>query len=165
MEPPSSERRGGVSPLIPTILAVLGFLFGVFQYVTEMQAHRKADTEARDMEFMKPLWEKELDYYFRAADLTATIATTTDAAKRMAAEEEFWKLDQGPLRIVESRRISDAMADFGHCVDKTEICDNTKLKDRSRALAAAMQHAIEDSANTRLSALSKDKYQYHNPEK
>jgi hypothetical protein len=156
------------SPLLATLAAVAGFLFGVFQYAGQQNASREAaaaqekrELEARDRDFMKPLWEKELSLYFQAADAAATIATTGDATKRRAAEAEFWRLYQGPLVIVESKKLSGAMVRFGSCLDGSETCSEEELKSRSRAIGSSIQDTIEESAALRLSEFSQNKFQYH----
>lgn len=162
------DRIGRLSPLLATLLAVVGFLFGVWQYVDQQEAGRKAgqlqeqrELEARDRDFMKPLWEKELELYFRAANVVATIATTRDSSKRGAAEAEFWRLYQGPLVVVENKALSGAMVHFGNCLNGTEKCTSDELVSRSRALASTIQGTIEESARLRLSEFSKNKFQYH----
>ncbi len=159
---------GRMSPLLATLLAVAGFLFGVKQYVDQQQASRNAallqerrELEARDRDFMKPLWEKELQLYLRASEIVATIATTKDPQKRRAEEAEFWKLYQGPLIVVEDKRLSGAMVRFGKCLNGEEECREEELKNRSRSLASTIQETIEEAARVRLSEFSKDKFQYH----
>jgi hypothetical protein len=56
-----------VSPLVGTLLAVAAFLFGVVQYIGQQSRELTArehelarQAAARDQEFMKPLWEREL---------------------------------------------------------------------------------------------------------
>lgn len=157
-----------LSPLLASTLAVAGFLFGVMQYVGQEKASRDAafqqgrrDSESRDREFMKPLWEKELELYFRATTAAATIATTKDRPKRDAAEREFWELYEGPLIVVESHSLSGAMKAFGQCLNGSDQCDEAELRNRSRVIGSAVQEAIQESAELRLSEFSKNKFSYH----
>jgi hypothetical protein len=159
---------GRLSPVLATVLAVAGFLFGVRQYVDQQKASRDAaveqerrDLEARDRDFMKPLWEKELELYFRAASAAATIATITKGPKRDAAENEFWQLYEGPLIVVENQALSGAMKEFGRCLNGQDHCDKNELRHRSRALGSTIQETIQESAKLRLSDFSKNKFQYH----
>jgi len=159
---------GRLSPVLITAVAVGGFLFGVKQYVDQQKAtsqaaveQEKRDLEARDREFMKPLWEKELELYFRAASAVATIATTKKSPQRDAAEAEFWQLYEGPLIVVESQALSGAMKQFGMCLNGTDHCDDAELRHRSRALASTIQDTIQESAKLRLSEFSQNKFQYH----
>jgi hypothetical protein len=168
-----------LSPVLATALAVAGFLFGVYQFgsqqkaaqaaaAAQQQASREAtelqsrrDLEARDRDFMKPLWERELNLFFQASDVVATIATTQDPTRRRTAEQEFWKLYEGPLVIVESQALSGAMKRFGECLGRSTTCSPTELRDRSRALATVIQKDVQAAANRRLSDYSKGKFQYH----
>jgi hypothetical protein len=168
-----------LSPLLGGLLALAGFVFGVIQYVNQqetnrVQAKQRSDQEiaarahevemqtvARDQEFMKPLWEREITTYFRASETVATLARTRDAAKRRAAEEEFWRLYQGPLVILETKALSDAMVSFGNCLDGQDRCSDVEVKNRALAVSSAIQQAIQEHSARRLSEFSKDKFQYH----
>lgn len=159
---------GRLSPLLATMLAVAGFVFGVVQYTAQQRETRTAaqeqsrrELEARDRDFMKPLWERELGMYFRASEVAATIATTRDRAKREAAEEEFWRLYEGPLVIVEGKALSGAMKTFGACLSSADACGSDELRKRSRALASVIQETIQEAAALRLSEFSRNKFQYH----
>ena len=168
------ERRPGVweglqrmSPLLGSLLAIIAFVFGVIQYIDQQDKERRTrenelqrQAMARDQEFMKPLWERELSTYFLTSETVATIAGTTDAAKRRAAEEQFWRLYRGPLVILETQTLSGAMKAFGTCLDGTERCSPGEFNDRSLAVSSAIQLAIEAHAALRLSDFSKGKFQY-----
>ena len=156
-----------LSPFLGSLLAVAAFVFGVVQYVgqherelntREVELRRQA--AARDQEFMKPLWERELATYFLTSETVATIATTPDAAKRRSAEEQFWRLYQGPLVILETKALSEAMVAFGKCLDGTEQCSTGELRNRGLAVSSAIQLAIQEHAELRLSEFSKGKFQY-----
>jgi hypothetical protein len=157
-----------LSPLLGGMLAVAAFLFGILQYVDQQK--RELNTRenelarqaaARDQEFMKPLWERELTTYFLTSDTVATIATTADAAKRRSAEDQFWRLYHGPMVILETTTLSGTMKAFGRCVDNTEHCSVGELKNRALAVSSAVQQAIQDHSVLRLSEFSKNKFQYH----
>jgi hypothetical protein len=157
-----------LSPLLGGLLTVAAFVFGVVQYVEQRQRELASrDLElmrqaaARDQEFMKPLWERELATYFLTSETVATIVRTADHAVRRAAEEQFWRLYSGPLVILETKALSGAMVAFGRCLDGTERCTVDELRDRGLAVSSAIQQAIQEHSNLRLSEFSRDKYQYH----
>jgi hypothetical protein len=157
-----------LSPLLGSALAVAAFVFGVVQYLGQQERERATrenelarQAAARDQEFMKPLWERELATYFLASETVATIARSTDAIKRRDALEQFWQLYDGQLVIVESKALSGAMVSFGACLDGTTQCSDHELQRRGRGVSSAIQAAIQEHADLRLSEFSKDKFQYH----
>ncbi len=156
-----------LSPLFGGLLAVAAFVFGVIQYVEQQrralatrQTELARQAAARDQEFMRPLWERELTTYFRTSEVVATIARSSDVAKRRAAEEEFWQLYQGPLVILETKSLSAAMVSFGRCLDGTEQCSEPVRRNRALSVSSAIQQAIQEHAALRLSEFSRNKFQY-----
>jgi len=81
--------------------------------------------------------QTQLTLYLQAASAAATIARSTDDAEKKKAMNDFWRLYQGPLIIVESKEVSDAMVKFGSCLDAIESCSQTEIS--QRALASRMQ--------------------------
>jgi hypothetical protein len=167
MKPSVWDGVQRLSPLLGGALAVAAFLFGVFQYV-EQQGRELAAREhelerqaaARDQEFMKPLWDRELATYFLTSETVATIARTTDAKKRRDAIEQFWQLYTGPLVVFETKELSQAMIMFGDCLTADDACSSTDLVRRGLAVSSAIQVAIQEHSDLRLSEFSKDKFQY-----
>lgn len=167
------------APVLGWLLAFAGFLFGVYQYVDQQATNRREAAQrskdelairarelekqvsARDQDFMKPLWERELATYFQASDVVATIASTRDPGKRRAAEEEFWRLFHGPLVILETKDLSGAMVALGTCLQRPDRCTDSEVKNRALAVSSAIQQAIQEHADLRLSEFAKDKFQYH----
>jgi hypothetical protein len=52
------------------------------------------------------------------------------------------------------------MVAFGDCLDGTETCSESQLQNRGLAVSSAIQQAIQEHADLRLSEFSKDKFQY-----
>jgi hypothetical protein len=162
------DRLQRISSSFAGLLAIAAFLFGVWQYVQQQNKELAArenelrkQSAARDQEFMKPLWDRELAAYLLASETVATIAGMREGAKRREAEEKFWMLYRGPLVIFETKALSSAMVDFGRCLNGTEQCSESDLNDRALAVSSAIQVAIEQHAALRVSEFSKDKFQYH----
>lgn len=161
------ERFQRIGPVFGGLITAAAFLFGVYQYVQQQDRALDASADAlrkesaaRDQEFMRPLWERELATYFHTSEVVATMATTPAGAARKAAEAEFWRLYVGPLVILETKPLSDAMVVFGHCFDGTEPCDDALLRHRALGVSTAIQQAVEEHASRRLTEFSRDKYQY-----
>jgi hypothetical protein len=156
-----------LSPLIGSLLAIAAFMFGVVQYVDQQERalatredELRRQVAARDQDFMRPLWERELATYFMASETVATIASAADPDTRRTAEEQFWRLYRGPLVILETKALSGAMVAFGRCLDGSETCSRTQLHERALAVSSAIQLAIQEHAELRLSEFSRGKFQY-----
>ena len=165
-------------PLITLLVTIAGFGFGVYQYRAQQQANRdaqaeqsrkdreareiqsKKDTETAQREFMKPLLQNQLSLYLQASGAAATVSRSTDPVERKKAINDFWRLYEGPLIMVESKEVSGAMVAFGNCVDRTESCDEVEIGARSHALASRMQESILKSWNTSPENFAADKFIY-----
>jgi hypothetical protein len=165
-------------PLITVLVTLAGFGFGIYQYRAQQRANRdaqaeqsrkdreareiqsKKETEAAQREFMKPLLQNQLSLYLQASTAAATISRSTDLVERKKAINDFWRLYEGPLIMVESKEVSSAMVAFGNCLDKTESCDEAEISDRSHALASRMQESILKSWNTNPENFATDKFIY-----
>ena len=155
------------TPLITILVAVAGFAFGIYQYRAQQQANRtamaaqsKKDTDAAQREFMKPLLQNQLSLYLQAASAAATISSSTDPAEKKKAMNDFWRLYEGPLIMVESKEVSGAMVDLGKCLDGSESCTDAEISKRSHALASRMQESILKSWNTNPENFASDKFSY-----
>jgi len=144
------------TPLITVLVTLAAFGFGIYQYRAEQDANRvatvvqsakereereiqsKKDTDAAQREFMKPLLQNQLSLYLQVSSAAATIVRSTDSAERQKALNDFWRLYEGPLIMVESKDVSSAMVAFGNCLDQHEDCDPGELSKRSRALASRL---------------------------
>ena len=165
-------------PLITVVVTIAGFLFGVYQYRDQQQANRvaqaeqsrkdreareiqsKKDTETTQREFMKPLLQNQLSLYLQASASAATIARSTDPIERKRAINDFWRLYEGPLIMVESKEVSGAMVQFGNCLDDDESCDQAEISKRAHALASRMQESLLRSWNTNPENFAVDKFTY-----
>ncbi len=181
-----ADRAVRYIPLMSVLITVAGLCFGIYQFGVQQQESRRASEdqakreiedrkearEARDMaqvreqrlrerELFKPLWEQQIRLYFEASAIVATIATTSNDSVKAAAVERFWQLYQGPLVIVESKGVSGAMVNFGHCLDGSEQCTREELGKRSRVLATQAQESLSKSWAQGLGGFSDDKYKYH----
>lgn len=161
-----NQRIDSLLRLIP-FLTVLGFCFTIYQYTSEQEKNRLAQTKQSDKEaderleqsrknleqrrkdrdtaqkeFMKPLLTKQSELYFEASSAAATIATTTNHDERIKAVSTFWRLYHSPLIFVENEAVSGAMKKYGHCLDGTDTCDTKDLQMLSRHLASPMEESI-----------------------
>jgi hypothetical protein len=165
-------------PLITVLVTIAGFGFGIYQYRAQEQANRdaqteqsrkdrearetqaKKDTESAQREFMKPLLQNQLSLYLEASTAAGTISRTTDPVERKKAVNDFWRLFEGPMILVESKEVSGAMVEFGYCLDRPSDCTQAELSNRSHAIASRMQEALLRSFNTNPENFAADKFTY-----
>lgn len=162
-------RLAMLTPLLSAGLAVLGvsvslYQFGVQQDATAKKieldrAQRENDAKrVRELELQNPFWQKRLQLYFEASEAAGVIASQASGVERTKAEAAFWRLYLGPLAVVEDDQVESAMVQLGHCLDKSEVCDQATLSRRSLALAHSCRQSIGDTWRLGLAEL-KGKYQ------
>ncbi len=165
-------------PLITVLVTIAGFGFGIFQYRAQQQANRQAqaeqskkdreareiqskkDTETAQREFMKPLLQNQLSLYLQATAAAATISSSTDPVERKKATNDFWRLYEGPLIMVESKEVSGAMIAFSYCLNEPGNCDKAEMSKRAHAIASRMQESLLRSWNTNPENFAADKFTY-----
>lgn len=150
-----STRQGWFmrnAPLLTFLLASIGLPIGLWQYF-----------EKAENEYKRPLWEKQLDYYFEATRAAATLAVLrneeaeSSQAEWQKARTRFWELYYGELAIVEDQAVSQAMVVFGKCLRDYEFdqCDQKQLKHLSLELASACRNSVGKSWKQPLEVLNK----------
>lgn len=89
---------------------VVGGIWAVYQYLGGVE-----------IGFRKPLWERQLDLYFRACEAASVLANYPESAPEWKeAEKKFWTLYWGPLVVVEdAEHVSQAMIRFGAAMNAT----------------------------------------------
>jgi len=154
-------------PIVTALLAVIGFWWGVVQYKEEQNKNREAkQAEARreelesERQVMQPWLETQRSTYAKALSAAAEVATASDAVKRQRAIDEFWRLYQGEMIPVETKRVSGAMILFGRCVDKSDPCDREEMNRRSRALGTAIARSMAETAKMTYADYVKNRFEY-----
>jgi hypothetical protein len=152
-------------PLLTTLLAVAGFLFGIYQYKIQHDERLRAENMAKEREFKKALWERQLTYYLEAAKAASTLASfneddgTDIQSERTKARIRFWQLYYGELAVIEDRNVSTALKNYGRCLREYEFlnkkCDQNELKERARALAQECRNAVAKSWDEPLGPLDR----------
>lgn len=170
-ESPSHEARAwfdsktieSVSKIMLALIAVLGFVWGVYKYMDsrERQLDRHEDAlerqaETRRIEATRPYLERQLRLYTEATQVAARIATKGSApgqrdlkdspsASRYHASTldnavtRFWELYWGELALVEDNEVERAMVAYGQAL--RDKAPTETLQEKSLALA----HACRDS--------------------
>ena len=156
-----------VVPIVTALLALAGFLFGVVQYGREQAKNREEQQElarqrnaVAEREFMKPWLESQRETYAQALVAAATVANAGEAKARRQAEEEFWRLYQGKMILVETKPVSDAMVSFGQCLDGTAVCDRKEMNARCRVLATTMADSMAATARMTYQEFVDNQFKY-----
>jgi hypothetical protein len=117
--------------------------------------------DAREMEFRRPFWEKQINLYFEASSAVSVMANSTDISEKRKAEEKFWQLFYGPLVIVEDANVEKAMiaisTHLNDCRADPDSCQDYRLKNLSLSLASTCKESIGRSWKIKLEQL-KGKY-------
>jgi len=155
-------------PIVTALIAIAGFWWGLIRYQDEQQKNRLEqqkqslrEEESREREFMKPWLESQRETYQQALSAAATVANSDNAQRQRQAAEEFWRLYQGKMILVETKTVSDAMVDFGHCVENSRItCTRSEMNDLSRALATAMAESMAATAKMTFKEFAANQFKY-----
>ena len=174
-ESPSHEARAWfdsktietVSKIILALIAVLGFIWGVYKYMDsrERQLERHEDAlerqaETRRIEATRPYLERQLRLYTEATQVAARIATkgyalgqrdskASPSASRYHgstfdnAVARFWELYWGELALVEDKEVEKAMVEYGQAL--RDKAPTEKLQEKSLALAHACRDSLASS--------------------
>lgn len=159
LEIESLKRNTGESrlvrylPLLTTLVAVAGFLFGVYQFKAQQEERLRTERLANNREFKKALWEKQLTYYLEAAQAASTLASFNEndekdiQPERTKARIRFWQLYYGELAVIEDSNVSNAMVRYGRCLRDYDLrkCNQSDLKQYARVLAQECRNAVARS--------------------
>ena len=153
--------------LMTLALSIAGFLWGLKQYSDEQAKNRSEhltqslrDTETREREFMKPWLESQRAIYVEALSVAARLANARDPKERSVGDRAFWELYHGRMVLVETKTVSHAMVEFGHCLDGTENCTPNTMNERVRVLATAMAESMAATARMTYGDFSANQFRY-----
>ena len=154
-------------PIITALVAVAGFWWGVVQYRAEQEVKLGVldnqflrEVEIAEREFMKPWLSSQREIYLQALSAAAAVANSDDSEKRKQATEEFWRLYQGKMILVETKSVSGAMVHFGRCLDGTDSCSKDEMNKRCRALATAMAESMAATAKMTFKEFVANQFRY-----
>jgi hypothetical protein len=156
-----------IVPIVTALVALGGFSWGIVQYGNEQAKNRLEQKQQSDRqqviaqrEFMKPWLESQRETYAQALSAAAAVANAGDAKTRAQAAEDFWRLYQGKMVLVETKSVSGAMVDFGRCLEKKDTCDRKEMNRRCRALATAMASSMAATAKMTFEEFVVNQFQY-----
>lgn len=152
-------------PIISALVAVAGFLWGVYQYQAQqtrnleaqrLQSERELETAQRDL--MKPWLDNQREIYLQALTAASTVANTNDPEELGRATVEFWKLFNGKMILVETDEVQDKMIQFGNCIKSA--CTQTELNEKLHQLGTAMANSMAATAQMTYAEFSANQFQY-----
>jgi hypothetical protein len=116
------------------LLVLAGLIAGIVQYSRNAKDDRVARhdqyvqtiAEAR-REAKKPFYEQQLSLYLEATNVASRISDPISADDRKAAIVRFWQLYWGPLALVESLEVEQAMVHFKDVLQNAELTDSQRI--------------------------------------
>ena len=143
-------------PVVTALVAVSGFLWGVAQYVREQEAIQSR----AEREFMKPWLESQHEIYLQALSFAATAANSDKPGDKKKAADEFWRLYQGKMILIETKAVSDAMGRFGECLQYDGACSQNVMNGRVHFLASEMAESMAATAKMNYQEYSANQFKY-----
>lgn len=154
-------------PIVTALVAIAGFYWGVVQYRDQQTKNRIAresqslrEEETAEREFMRPWLESQREVYLQALSAAAAVANSDDHEKRKQATEEFWRLYQGKMILVETKSVSGAMVRFGACLEGSDTCNSAEMNARCRALATVMAESMAATAKMTFKDFVANQFRY-----
>ena len=145
-----------IIPILSTLIAIVGFGWGVIQYSEQQTQNRLAAENA----LMKPWLESQRQYYTQALAVAAKFANTDDPIARKKAAEEFLQLENGNMILVETTDVSKIMGTFRHCVNGDFVCDRDKMNEICLALGTAMANSMAATAKMTYREFAAKQFKY-----
>ena len=109
---------------------------------------------------MKPWLETQRETYQDALMAAATIPNSEDPKAKKRAIDDFWRLYQGKMILVETKSVSGAMVQYGYCLDGSEFCSKGEMNTRCRALATAMAASMAATAKMTFQQFAANQFRY-----
>lgn len=94
---PWYSKFSQIVPVITTLLAISGFLWGIFQYSDQQTKNRLSaerqslrQQESTEREFMQPWLDNQRETYLQALAAASVLANSSDPEKLRQAQDDFW---------------------------------------------------------------------------
>ena len=147
------------------MLVLAGLVFGIFKFQTTARLDRESREDQNKQliaeaqrEAKKPFYEQQLTLYLEATNVTARIAAPRDEQDKQAAIVRFWQLYWGPLALVESEQVAQAMIDFRTILEDTALSEEqrkVKLRNQTISLAKQCRNSLQESWDVELADILK----------
>lgn len=150
-----SETFSSYLPLLTALIAVFGFLFGIYQFNMQQQQQSVRDYQAKEKEFKRVLWEKQLELYLEVSKIAAQLAATSDENERKTLYKELSSHFNGDLIVVEDRQVMEAVLEFDQLYE-VFLADLSRQEDllaSARKLARACRNSLVKTFDVQLGDL------------
>ena len=153
-----------ISKFVTIVLGVGAFFIALLTYVAqeretraqdqriakENEETRKKEAKAREEEYKRRFWERQLDLYLQACKAASTIASVENPKNPefTPARLRFQQLYYGELCIVESSRVSDCMVQFREAMLDYENNPSDERQTDVRRKALRLAQACRDSTES-----------------
>lgn len=101
-EPKSLFNWDSITKAVGAVVALFGIIFGVYQY------NQNKETERKKLKNEK---------YIKVVEIASRFARATKKQEAEEAENQFWRMYDGELVIVEDENVKRAMMKFGGAVE------------------------------------------------
>jgi hypothetical protein len=151
--------------LVGVIGLALGGAIALWEYAHSSNEHAWLETRKFEADQRKALLDKQVELYFKVAELASTISLAPDeSASRERAVADFQRLYYGQMVIVEDRQqraagdhkyssdtnVEARMIAFSNCLNSR--CDRGELSKRALELADSCRNALSLSVEDRIKA-------------
>lgn len=107
-----SSRVPRLLPLITIVIAVAGFLWGVYTYNHQENVRRAADLEGREREIKKRFWEEQLITYHKISQSASRLATMDAGVERDKEYQTFRQLYHGDVIMFADKDVVEVIRNF-----------------------------------------------------
>jgi hypothetical protein len=152
-------------PLISVLVAVSGFLWGIYVFqaqqtrnLEQQKQQSENELETAQQELMKPWLDNQREIYLQALTAAARIAIANDPVKSEQVEDEFWTLYNGKMILVETESVRKAMINFGVCIKRK--CIQSDKIELLHELATAMANSMAATAQMTYEEFSANQFKY-----
>jgi Tfp pilus assembly protein PilO len=149
--PKWSSRIQQFIPVITALIAVSGFLWGIYTYNKQENARQQAeerqairDQELREKEYKKRFWEEQLDAYTKITQSSARLATLPAGDEREKEYQHFRELYHGNLIMFTDTQVIDAVQEFlqKYLTYRSEPAIQGEVDTLARKLAIACRESL-----------------------
>jgi hypothetical protein len=126
---------------IAIIAGIWATYFAYQRHNEDIKIQEQTQIRQTAKEYRKAFYEKQLQFYIEATEVTATIATEEKGSEDyIKAKKNFYRLFWGKLSIVEDKTIERRMMQFHNLLEKYEQNGSTVTKRNLQQASLNLAH-------------------------